>query len=81
VRPSAERAPLARPRARHLRAQDDDGARVLHFFDDGRTIVCSDALFKHKQHGREVAVQRAAHCRWRYLNDKRQGSFHTLEDR
>ena len=57
------------------------GVRVLYFFDEGRTIVCSDALFKPKQRGLDVAVQRAARCRWRYLNDKRRGSLRTREDR
>ena len=55
------------------------GVRVLYFFDEGRVIICSDAILKPRQRGLEIAVERAARCRWRYLNDKRRGSLHILE--
>jgi hypothetical protein len=56
------------------------GVRVLYFFDDGRVVVCCDAMLKPKHRGLETAVERAARCRWRYLNDKRRGALHILED-
>jgi len=55
------------------------GVRVLYFYDEGRTIVCSAAMRKPKQRSLEIAVERAARCRWRYLNDKRRGALRILE--
>lgn len=57
------------------------GVRVLYFFDEGRVVVCSEAMLKPKQRGLESAVKRAARCRWRYLNDKRRGALHISEER
>ena len=56
------------------------GTRVLYFFDEGRVVVCSEALSKPKQRGLAVAIERAARTRWRYLNDKRRGALRIVED-
>ena len=56
------------------------GVRVLYFFDEGRVIVCSEAMAKPKQRGLALAIERAARTRWRYVNDKRRGSLTTVED-
>jgi hypothetical protein len=55
--------------------------RVLYFFDEGRVVVCSEAMLKPKQRSLESAVKRAARCRWRYLNDKRRDALQISEDR
>jgi len=57
------------------------GVRILYFFDEGRVVICADAMTKPKSHGLSVAVERAARARWRYLNDKRRGALRIMEDR
>ena len=64
-----------------LELKTPGGVRVLYFFDENRVVVCSEAMMKPKQRGLQVAVERAARHRWRYLNDKRRGSLHILEER
>jgi hypothetical protein len=54
--------------------------RVLFFFDEGRVVVCSEAMSKPKERGLALAIERAARTRWRYLNDKRRGALRILED-
>jgi hypothetical protein len=54
--------------------------RVLYFFDEGRVVVCGEALPKPKQRGLALAIERAARSRWRYLNDKRRGALRIVED-
>jgi hypothetical protein len=56
------------------------GTRVLCFFDEGRVVVCSEAMPKPKQRGLALAIERAARTRWRYLNDKRRGALRIVED-
>jgi len=56
------------------------GTRVLYFFDEGRVVVCSEAMPKPKQRGIALAIERAARTRWRYLNDKRRGDLRIVED-
>jgi hypothetical protein len=56
------------------------GVRVLYFFDEGRVVVCSEALHKPKQRGLALAIERAARTRWRYLNHKRRGALRIVED-
>ena len=56
------------------------GVRVLYFFDEGRVVVCCEALPKPKQRGLAAAIDRAARMRWRYLNDKRRGALRIMED-
>lgn len=56
------------------------GVRVLYFFDEGRVVVCSEAMPKPKQRGLALAIERAARTRWRYLNDKRRGALRIVED-
>ena len=56
------------------------GVRVLDFFDEGRVVVCSEAMTKPKQRSLGAAVERAARARWRYLNDKRRGALQITED-
>lgn len=56
------------------------GVLVLYFFDEGRVVVCSEAMTKPKQRRLGAAVERAAHTRWRYLNDKRRGALQITED-
>jgi mRNA-degrading endonuclease RelE of RelBE toxin-antitoxin system len=56
------------------------GVRVPYFFDEGRVVVCSEALPKPKSRGLAVAIERAARTRWRYLNDKRRGALPIMED-
>ena len=56
------------------------GVRVLYFFDEGRVVVCSEAMPKPKQRGLALAIERAASSRWRYLNDKRRGALRIVED-
>jgi hypothetical protein len=57
------------------------GNRVLFFFDEGRVVVCSEAMPKPKKRGLAEAVERAARTRWRYLSDKRRGDLLIVEDR
>ena len=56
------------------------GVRVLYFFDEGRVIVCSEAMAKPQKRGLALAVERAARTRWRYVNEKRRGSLTIVED-
>ena len=56
------------------------GMHVLYFFDEGRVLICTEAMAKPKSHGLNVAVERAARAKWRYLNDKRRGALRILED-
>jgi len=63
-----------------LELKTQGGVRVLYFFDEGRVVVCSEALSKPKQRGLAVAIERAARTRWRYLNDKRRGALRIVED-
>ena len=56
------------------------GTRVLYFFEEGRVVVCSEAMPKPKQRGVALAIERAARTRWRYLNDKRRGDLRIVED-
>ena len=56
------------------------GVRILYFFDEGRVVVCSEAMAKPKQRGLAQAIERAARTRWRYLNDKRHGALRIVED-
>ena len=60
--------------------EDRCGVRVLCFFDEGRVVVCSEAMPKPKQRGLALATERAARTRWRYLNDKRRGALRIVED-
>jgi hypothetical protein len=64
-----------------LELKTPGGVRVLYFFDESRVVVCSEAMMKPKQRGLQIAVERAARHRWRYLNDKRRGSLRILEER
>lgn len=57
------------------------GVRVLYFFDEGRVIVCSEAMRKPKPRGLAQAVERAAPTRWRSLSDKRRNDLRIIEDR
>ncbi len=57
------------------------GVRVLFFFDEGRIVVCSEAMTKPKPKRQAVAVERAEHTRWRYLNDKRNGNLEIVGKR
>jgi len=63
-----------------LELKTQGGVRVLHFFDEGRVVVCSEAMPKPKQRGLTLAMGRAARTRWRYLNDKRRGALRIVED-
>ena len=54
--------------------------RVLYFFDEGRVVICSEAMPKPKERGHALAIERAARTRWRSLNDKRRGALRIVED-
>jgi hypothetical protein len=56
------------------------GVRLMYFFDEGRVVICTDAMSKPKSRGLAVAIERAAQTRWRYLNDKRRGDVWIMED-
>jgi hypothetical protein len=56
------------------------GVRVMFFFDEGRIIVCTEAVSKPKPKRLAMAIERAARTRWRYLNDKRHGNLEIVED-
>jgi len=82
---SASGPPRNVPRSRALahgifELKTRGGVRVLYFFDEGRAVVCCEALPKPKQRGLAVAIDRAARMRWRYLNDKRRGALRIMED-
>jgi hypothetical protein len=81
---SASRPPRnvqrSRPLAHGIFELKTRGVRVLCFFDEGRVVVCSEAMPKPKQRGLALAIERAARTRWRYLNDKRHGALRIVED-
>ena len=56
------------------------GTRVLCFFDEGRALICGEALVKPKPHRLTLAIEQASRTRWRYLNAKRIGRLEILED-
>lgn len=56
------------------------GTRVLCFVDEGRVVVCSEAMAKPKQRRLTLAVEQATRTRWRYLTAKRAGRLDILEE-
>ena len=56
------------------------GTRVLCFFDEGRPLICDEALAKPKPHRLALATEHASRTRWRYLSAKRTGRLEILED-
>lgn len=56
------------------------GIRILYFYDDGRLVICTEALRKPKKRELRTAIALAAEARTRYLEAKRHGALEIIEE-
>jgi hypothetical protein len=72
-------------KARHLgdgiyELKTRGGVRVLYFVDEGRVIVCTDALKKPKPRQLSWLITRSVTVRASYLNAQRVGALRIVEE-